>query len=145
VTLGIAPLRPADRANWERLARGYHSFYNEQFPPDAYQRAWSRLREAREIHALGAYADTCLVGIVHYLFHCHVWQPDVCYVQDLFVDDGMRGRGVARALIARVECEARTRGAFRVYWLTKHDNVPARRLYDQIATYSGFIRYEDPV
>jgi ribosomal protein S18 acetylase RimI-like enzyme len=85
------------------------------------------------------------VGIVHYLFHGHVWQPAVCYLQDLFVAESVRGRGVGRALITQVEHEARRRGAFRVYWMTKHDNEPARRLYDKVATYSGFIRYEVPV
>ena len=145
MTVGVMPLRAEDRADWERLARGYHGFYGDHFPLEAYERAWSRLRDAREIHALGAYDDTRLVGIVHYLFHRHVWQPDVCYLQDLFVDEHVRGRGVGRALIAQVEREARRRGAFRVYWMTKHDNEPARRLYDKIATHSGFIRYEDPV
>ena len=139
----VAPLRAGDRARWETLARGYHAFYEEQFPPNAYERTWSRLRAARELHGLGAYDDGQLVGIVHYLFHAHVWQQDVCYLQDLFVDEGVRGRGVAPALIASVERAAREHGAFRVYWLTKDDNATARRLYDKVATYSGFIRYED--
>jgi GNAT superfamily N-acetyltransferase len=144
-SLEISPLRPADRPGWEALARGYHRFYDEQFPLEAYERVWRRLRDGREVHALGAYVDGRLTGIVHYLFHGHVWQSTVCYLQDLFVEETARGHGVGRALIAHVEREARSRGAFRVYWLTKHDNAPARHLYDQVATYSGFIRYEDPV
>ena len=144
-TFEIAPLRAEDRAAWESLARGYHAFYDEHFPLETYEHVWMRLRDNREIHALGAYETGDLVGIVHYLFHGHVWQSAVCYLQDLFVTERLRGRGAGRALIAQVECEARDRGAFRVYWLTKHDNHPARRLYDKIATHSGFIRYEDPV
>ena len=144
-TLAVKPLRAEDRAAWEELARGYHAFYEEQFSRETYGHVWSRLSEAKEIHALGAFANSRLVGIVHYLFHGHVWQPDVCYLQDLFVDQGVRGRGVGRALVAQVEREARERGAFRVYWMTKHDNERARLLYDKIATHSGFIRYEDPV
>jgi GNAT superfamily N-acetyltransferase len=145
MSVSVMPLRSDDRAAWERLARGYHTFYNEEFPREAYEQVWSRLRDGTTIHALGAYEDARLVGIVHYLFHSHVWQPDVCYLQDLFVDERVRGRGVGRTLIAHVEREARARGAFRVYWMTRHDNGPARRLYDKVATYSGFIRYEDPV
>lgn len=72
-----------------------------------------------------------------------MWKQDVYYLQDLFVDESVRGIG--RALVAQVECEARERGAFRIYWVTKHDNERARRLYDKVATYSEFIRYEDPV
>lgn len=141
----VAPLRAADRDAWESLARGYHEFYQERFPTETYERVWTRLRQAREIHALGAYDRDRLVGIVHYLFHGHVWQEDVCYLQDLYVDENARGRGVGRALIAQVEREARGHGAFRVYWMTKHDNERARYLYDKVATYSGFIRYEDSI
>lgn len=139
----VAPLRAHDRAAWEALARAYHTFYEEQFAPAAYDRAWRRLQESDEIRALAAFDADRVVGIVHYLFHAHVWDAAVCYLQDLFVVPEARGRGVARQLIAAVEGEARERGACRVYWMTKHDNAPARRLYDRIATHSGFIRYED--
>jgi len=145
MTLAVRPLHAHDRAAWETLARGYHTFYEEQFPRETYDRVWSRLCAAKDVHALGAFADARLVGIVHYLFHGHVWQQDVCYLQDLFVDESVRGQGVGRALVAQVERDARERGAFRVYWMTKHDNERARILYDKLATYSGFIRYEDPV
>ena len=139
MTITVTSLRPEDRAAWESLARSYHAFYAEIFPLESYDQVWSRLREAKEIQALGAYDDTRLVGIVHFLFHRHVWQADVCYLQDLFVDESVRGRGVGRA---GVEREARTAGAFRVYWMTKDDNATARRLYDKVAVHSGFIRYE---
>src|SRR3954469_8798160 len=107
-----------------------------------YEHVWKRLRENRDVHARGAYDAGRLVGIVHYLFHRHVWQSFDCYLQDLFVAERLRGRGVGRSLIAQVARESRGRGVLRVYWLTKHDNEPARRLYDKIATHSGFIRYE---
>jgi GNAT superfamily N-acetyltransferase len=149
---GVTPtplviIRPRyeDRAAWEKLARGYHAFYGEEFPAETYDRVWARLHGGRDIYVLGAYDGEQLVGIVHYLFHEHVWQSAVCYLQDLYVDADARRRGVGRALIAAVEREARSVGAFRVYWMTKHDNETARHLYDKVATFSGFIRYEDPV
>ena len=141
----VAPFRSSDRDAWERLARGYHAFYGESVSRDVYERVWMRLHEDREIHGLGAYDGDRLVGIVHYLFHGHVWQAGVCYLQDLFVDGSARGRGAGRALIAQVERAARGRGAFRVYWMTRDDNEAARRLYDKVAAHSGFIRYEDPL
>lgn len=127
------------------LARGYHAFYEEHFAAETYERVWQSLRAEGELRALGAYENDRLVGIVHFLFHAHVWDADVCYVQDLFVLDEARGRGAGRRLLAQVEREARARGACRVYWMTQRDNTTARRLYDKIARHSGFIRYEQPL
>ena len=50
--------------------------------------------------------------------------------------------GVARALIEAVAEHARSRGAARYYWLTQEHNAVARALYDKVAKYNGFIRYE---
>lgn len=62
-------------------------------------------------------------------------------LQDLFVDESVRGQGVARALITQVAQVARERGAPRLYWLTHHTNTRARHLYDRVASHQGFIRY----
>jgi GNAT superfamily N-acetyltransferase len=57
----------------------------------------------------------------------------------------VRGRGIARALIEAVAEAARTRGAERLYWLTQTHNAAARALYDKVAKYNDFIRYDYPL
>jgi len=32
-----------------------------------------------------------------------------------------------------------------LYWLTKQDNARARILYDKVARFAGFIRYDYPM
>src|SRR5215472_3050523 len=91
---------------------------------------------------LGA-ADAPLVGITHYLLHAHAWMArEVCYLQDLFVDASVRRRGCGVRLIEAVAALARERGCARLYWTTKQDNATARSLYDRIARFNGFIRYD---
>lgn len=104
---------------------------------------WARLHDPAEpMHVLGAYLDDRLCGIAHYLFHRSCWTiGDYCYLQDLFVAEGARGRGLGRALITAVEERARAAGASRVYWLTHESNTGARALYDRLAERSGFIQY----
>lgn len=140
--IAIAPFGEPDRAAWERLARGYNDFYETVLPAADYDLAWRRLRAGEQIHGLGARLDGRLVGIAHFLFHANVWRDDVCYLQDLFVDESVRRQGAARALIDAVATAARQRGASRYHWQTKHDNLGARALYDKVARFRGFIRYD---
>ena len=138
----ISPLAEPDRVAWKVLAEGYNDFYETVWPEAAYERVFRRLLAGRDVHALGAKLNGRLVGIAHYLFHANVWRDDVCYLQDLFVDEQVRGQGAARALIDAVAAAARVKGASRYYWQTKQDNARARALYEKVAVFRGFIRYD---
>jgi GNAT superfamily N-acetyltransferase len=65
----------------------------------------------------------------------------MCYLQALFTAPEVRGKGVARALVAEVERWARDQGCAHVYRLTQSGNETALRLYDQVAENRGFIQY----
>jgi GNAT superfamily N-acetyltransferase len=141
----IDRLRPEDRAAWEVLARGYKAFYEDEETDEAYEATWQRLAAGTELHAFGARLDGRLIGLAHYFFHPTFWSAEACYLQDLFVEEAMRGRGAARALIERVAQAAREQGATRYYWHTQESNATARLLYDKVARFSGFIRYAYPL
>jgi GNAT superfamily N-acetyltransferase len=143
----VTPLALEDRACWAELWRGYLDFYETRLPPEIYEHTWQRLIAAESpIRGLGARLGTAtapLVGITHYLFHAHAWTTrEVCYLQDLFVDATARRGGCGRRLIEAAAAEARERGCYRLYWTTKEDNATARSLYDRIARFNGFIRYD---
>ena len=140
--LTIAPLSPEDRGEWGLLARGYKAFYRTEVTPAEYDEAWRRLIGEDGVFGLAARMQGRLVGIAHYLFHTSVWVPKVCYLQDLFVLPQARGRGVARALIEAVARAASDARAERYYWLTQEDNKVARALYDKVAKFNGFLRYD---
>lgn len=145
--IAITALRSGDRARWAELWRGYLDFYETTLPTESYAHAWERLiAPDGPIRGLGARLggpQAPLAGIAHFLFHAHAWSAaEVCYLQDLFVDPACRGQGCGERLIAAVAEQARARGCFRLYWTTKEDNFAARRLYDRIARYNGFIRYD---
>jgi GNAT superfamily N-acetyltransferase len=139
----IRPLRPDERVAWEPLWKGYQAFYKVVIPDETTRVTWARLHDPAEpMEALGAYVDGRLCGIAHYLFHRSCWTiGNYCYLQDLFVADDARHRGLGSALIAAVEERARRAGASRVYWLTHETNASARALYDKLAERSGFIQY----
>ena len=148
-TLRLGELRDQDRAAWEPLARGYKAFYETEVDDAGYEATWRRLRAGGLLLCLGAWlpgADGSgerLVGIAHAVYQRTPWaDEEVCYLQDLFTDETVRGQGVAGALIAHLAQCAQARGATRYYWLTHHTNARTRRLYDRVAVNRGFIRYD---
>lgn len=138
----IRRLQPTDRSDWEALFRAYMRFYGRDEAQSLYDRAWREFSSDVRMHARVAWLDGSLVGIVHFLMHANTSSADVCYLQDLFTVEHARGRGVGRALIGAVADVARAQGCARVYWMTQETNTVARRLYDTLGEYRGFIRYQ---
>jgi GNAT superfamily N-acetyltransferase len=70
--------------------------------------------DPQDFSGLIAEVDGRPVGLTHYVFHRHGWRVEnVCYLQDLYADPEVRGRGVGRALIEAVYAEADARDARR--------------------------------
>ena len=149
--VNIRAIAESDRAAWEPLWAGYNAFYDRAGPtalaPAITQTLWLRFFDPAEpVFALVAERSGQLAGLAHFLFHRSTTRIEpVCYLQDLFTDPALRGRGVGRALIEGVYARARDAGASRVYWQTRENNVAGRLLYDKVAEHRGFIVYSHDV
>ena len=147
MTVSIRPLQRSDEAEWRRLWRAYLAFYETKLPEAIYTTYFERLLgdDPQDFHGLIAEVDGAPCGLTHYIFHRHGWRiENTCYLQDLYADPEVRGRGVGRALIEAVYAAADEEGAPSVYWLTQDFNAEARRLYDRIGEVTPFIKYTRP-
>jgi GNAT superfamily N-acetyltransferase len=142
--LKIRPLMAEDRTDWGQMWGDYLSFYETDVAPEIYVTTFARLIDSTNPvqNALVAELDGAAVGIVHYIYHAHNWRAeDVCYLQDLYAKEAVRGQGVGRALIEAVYGAADANGTPSVYWMTQDFNENARLLYDRIGTLTPFIKY----
>ena len=143
----VRPVSRADFDQWLALWEGYNAFYKRTgptaVPPEVTQTTWARFFDGYEpMHAMVAESEGKLVGLVHYLFHRNTTMlGPICYLQDLFTDGSLRGKGIGKALIEAVYDSARLVGSTRVYWHTHETNQTAMRLYNHVATHSGFVVY----
>jgi GNAT superfamily N-acetyltransferase len=145
--VAIRAARPGDFSAWLPLWDGYNAFYERRGPTavsEAVTRTtWARFFDGYEpMEALVAEQGRALVGFAHIIFHRNtIMQGPTCYLQDLFATPAVRGTGVGRALIEAAAARAAAAGASRLYWHTQEGNATARRLYDRVATLSGFVVY----
>lgn len=142
-SLQIRPVGAADHAAWLPLWEGYQRFYRTEIAAATSDATWQRFLDADEpMNAALAWLDGRAVGLVHWVYHRSCWTVgDYCYLQDLFVAEGLRGEGVGRRLIEHVYTEAGAAGCSRVHWLTHESNSDAMKLYERIADKSGFLQY----
>jgi GNAT superfamily N-acetyltransferase len=139
----IRPVGEDERADWERLWRGFQAFHRFTVSEETMNVTWQRFHDPAEpMFVLGAYLDGRLAGLVQYVFHRSCTTiGDFCFLHNLFVADEARGRGAGRALIEAVYAAAARHGASRVLWNVLESNAAARALYDKVAERSGFIQY----
>ena len=145
--LSIRLVKSEDYDQWLPLWDGYNAFYGRSgataLADEVTRTTWARFLDADEpVYALVAARAGELVGLAHYLFHRSTTaiEPN-CYLQDLFTSEAARGNGVGRALINGVYERAKLAGCPRVYWHTHESNRTAKKLYDKVAEFPGFVVY----
>lgn len=95
--------------------------------------------DAPLFHVLIAEQGEIALGMCLYFYTYSTWRgtPGV-YVQDLFIDESARGRGIGRQLLTATAAEGRVQGADHLRLSVYQDNADAQRFYRAIG-----MRYRD--
>jgi len=140
----IRPSTPQDEGAWRALWAGYCRFYEVEMSAAVTDRTWQRICDPQSpVKAIVA-CDTQgrVIGICNYILHENTWElTPVCYLEDLFVEPGLRAKGVGQALIDWLVAAMAEHGWSRLYWMTKENNYRARGLYDKYNPRDAFVRY----
>ena len=147
MTLTIRAIEEKDKDQWLKLWAGYLEFYKSTISSEQTALTWKRLIN-NELKMFGFVAESeeGIIGFTHCLFRPSTWtETDYCYLEDLFVDPNIRGKGIGRALMNKVFELAKEKNSKRVYWTTQEFNKTARVLYDSITPVSEFVQYRLPI
>lgn len=141
----VRPLDLADEARWRVLFRQYREFYRLPEDEDVVSRVWGWLMDPRH-ECCALVAETAEDGIVALGHYRRFARPSTgtvgIWLDDLFTSPEARGKGAARALIARLTELAGAEGRSVVRWITAEDNHRAQALYDTVATRTGWVTYD---
>jgi len=145
-TSQVSPIDPAEFERLLPLIAAYQRFYEvEDVDAERNRTFFRRFLAPSEVGMLlGAREGEEILG-----YACLYWSfsstqaAETVLMNDLFVSEGARGRGIGRALIEASAAVARERGAAQLEWSTAPSNVTAQRLYDSTgAARSEWVEYE---
>ena len=147
LNLTIRALQEKDKSQWLKLWAGYLEFYKSTISSEQTELTWKRLiNNEQKMFGFVAETEEVIIGFTHCLFRPSTWtETDYCYLEDLYVDPNIRGKGIGRALMDRVIELAKEKNSKRVYWTTQEFNKTARVLYDSITPVSEFVQYRLPI
>lgn len=143
MSLTIRDAQPGDAAQWHDLWAAYLGFYHVVLAPEVTAHTWARLVDpAAALRGRFAFEGQQMLGFALHFCHESTWVlGQDCYLEDLFVADVARGKGVGRALIEDLRGLAQAQGCARFYWMTDEGNSRARTLYDSFTPSDGHVRY----
>ena len=144
--LEIGPVAAAEIERLLPLIAAYQRFYEVEEIDEERNRAFFRrfLSPSEDGLLLGAREDGEFVGYACLYWHFSSLEAaESVLMNDLYVEEAVRGRGVGRGLIEASADVARERGAAHLEWSTAPDNLTAQRLYDSTgAERSQWVEYE---
>ena len=143
MSISIRAALPADKQRWLVLWQGYLDFYQTELSAEQSELTWQRILDPEfNMKCALAVDDGVIIGFTTYSLQNSTWsEKGHCYLEDLFVDSSVRGKGVGRALIEYVKSYAIENKCSRLYWNTDEDNAAARKLYDTYTLESGKRQY----
>jgi GNAT superfamily N-acetyltransferase len=154
----VEPLAEGDFEGLLPFIAAYQRFYEVEEPDDDRNREFFRrfVAPSDEGEILvaraeggdggedsGAEAGAILGYTCLYWHYSSLDASDTVLLNDLYVSEDARGRGVGRALIEAAAEVARRRGCSVLEWSTAPDNHTAQRLYDSLTSHkTTWLTYE---
>ncbi len=144
MTIKIHPIAPLDFPDWLPLWDGNNMGLRDEAVT---AETWSRLTNPESpVNGLAAWEGEEMVGLVHYILHPttgHI--APVCYMQDVYVPEHSRKKGIAKKMVKRLVSMGQSEKWARLYWLAEADNEAAQALYKTLGVKLNFTLHVQPL
>jgi len=138
--VAVRRAREDDLALIGRLLHDFNTEYRDETPgPGAIAERVGQLMASGDTIVLLGGAEPCGLAVLR--FRPSIWTAGLeCYLAELYVAPGRRGRGLGRALMENALALARAEGADYMELGTEEDDTAARSLYESL----GFTNRDRP-
>ena len=140
----IRKIKNEDKKDWEKLYRGYADFYKVEMNDKILSTVWDWLQDKDHVvSGLVFEENSKIIAIAHYRkMPSPLRGKYIGFLDDLFVEPDFRGQKIAQKLINHLKSLSKANNWDGIRWITHSSNENAKKLYDKIASNTGFELYE---
>jgi len=120
----------SDLAELHVLVEKYRAFYKQPENEKTLSYLEQRLKNDQAVVFIARVDGEAVGFTLLYPTFSTVSLSDIWLLNDLYVDESARGKGIANQLMDVAEVAAKEAGATRVFLRTANDNLPAQALYE---------------
>ena len=140
----IRDIKIEDKENWRILFQGYANFYQVEINDNIINTVWKWLHTPEhELQGIVGEINNKVIAFAHYR---RMLSPlrgkDIGFLDDLYVLPECRGQQIGEQLIIRLKQISIEKKWNLVRWITRDNNVRAKKVYDKVSNLTNWDVYE---
>ena len=140
----IRNIKSSDKEDWQELYHGYADFYKVEMNEIILGTVWNwLLNQQHELNGLVCDIEEKIVAFAHYRkMPSPLRGKNIGFLDDLFVSPVFRGKKIGEKFILKLNEISKSNGWGLIRWITRSDNLRAKKLYDKVSNKTNWEVYE---
>ena len=144
VPIKIRNIKLEDKNDWLILFQGYADFYQVEINDNIISTVWQWLHTPEhKLQGLVGEINGKVIAFAHYRsMPSPLRGKDIGFLDDLYVFPEFRGQKIGEKLIEQLKQISKNEKWGLVRWITRNNNIRAKKVYDRISNKTNWDVYE---
>ena len=140
----IRGIKIEDKNDWKRLFQMYADFYKVEINENTVTAVWQWLHTSEhELQGLVGEINSKVIAFAHFRrMPSPLRGKDIGFLDDLYVHPDFRGQKIGEKLIEQLKQISKNEKWGLVRWITRNNNIRAKKVYDRVSNKTNWDVYE---
>ena len=140
----IRGIKIEDKNDWKILFQMYADFYKVEINANTVTTVWQWLHTSEhELQGLVGEINSKVIAFAHFRrMPSPLRGKDIGFLDDLYVHSDFRGQKIGEKLIEQLKQISKDNRWNLVRWITRDNNIRAKKVYDKISNKTNWDVYE---
>ena len=140
----IRGIKIEDKNDWKILFQMYADFYKVEINENTVTAVWQWLHTSEhELQGLVGEINSKVIAFAHFRrMPSPLRGKDIGFLDDLYVHSDFRGKKIGEKLIEQLKQISKDKRWNLVRWITRDNNIRAKKVYDKISNKTNWDVYE---